>query len=884
MKKIRLTQLLFIITIVLLAGCATTGDEAVSGSVPVATDRFDEIISQRSAVLQEIDSTTVIINEVSFWNTTEFEADDGSFPRWIELKNSSDEPQQIEGWRVVIHDADGTSSRFSAFPSLELTAGEIRIIAFVPELSKLPVRAIRFGAELPDTTTAIELIDGEQNRIDRFDITPVAESDWTQPSKSDFSQLRDTILLHEIRVGSTATPGIDNNVRIEAPRFSYESGFFDELEMSFDVSTIPEGYQIRYTINDGLTWEDDVHLGIRDWDYPTMVSGVAYSEPVTLTETAVVKARMYAPSGACSELVTKTYFIGEETSLPVVSLTADPADLWDDYQGIYTAGLDAEDPNYKKKAFRMVDFSYFKDNTVSEPVIDESYIFRIYGLSSRGYAQKSVAIYAKEPGTTDRIPNEFFSEGSAKDIESFYSIVLRNSGGDNPRSMFRDALATDITTGYGVEKQDYSPTIVFLNGQYWGIYNIREKINEYLIEDQTGADPDNIDLIEGSYRDSMAVKEGDFIAMDELFTLVNTVDAKYEKTYAIYEEMIDIDNFIDYVIFQVFINNGDWPWSNSKYWRPRTEDGRWRFILFDTDESFDTEEFNTKNFPDVGYPKGLPSFDMLAYVYSDENSSLVSKTLRQLMRNQGFYDKFFARYEYLLDTHLTSKMLQDKIDNHVDLIEEEMARHCDRWTYEDFILEKYSYRDLENWYHEVQVIRDFSDERIDYIEAFLVDFKNRIQPPSLSRIDNGGFEEEDLSMWNTGWSSDKVFTEVIEMDDSQVGYFKILEGGKNPWDSVALAYDNIMIDEGETLRFSFDIKAESRFKEGDFIRMIILESESYDTIATKDFVPSTDWENERMTFSYSGPTIFTGRLQIRVGNLPTGQEVYIDNLTIEVAE
>ncbi len=886
MKQIRLIQLLSLITLlIILASCATTGEEPVSASTQVAaTDRFDDIISQRSAELQQKDTTTVIINEVSFWNTTEYEAIDGSFPRWIELKNASDQPQQIEGWRVVIHDRDGSTSRFSAFPDLELNPGEIRVIAFVPELSKLPVRAIRFGAELPDTTSAIELIDGDEKSIDRFDITPIKENDWTLPSKSDFSQLRDTILIQEIRVGSSATPGLDNDVVIPTPRFTHESGFFDELIMSFDVSLLPEGYQIRYTINDGLDWEADVHLGIREWSYPTLVSGLAYTAPVPLTETSVIKARMYAQSGACSDMITKTYFIGEDTSLPIVSLSVDPADLWDDYQGIYTAGVDAEDPNYAKKAFRLVDFSYFEDNTATEPVIDDSYIFRIYGLSSRGYNQKSLAIYAKDPGTTERIPNEFFTEGSAKDIDSFYSIVLRNSGGDNPRTMFRDALATELTTGYGVEKQDYSSTIVFINGQYWGIYNIREKINEYFIEDHTGVDPNNVDLIEGSYRDSMEIKEGTFDAMDELFFLAKNIDPKYEMTYAMYDEMIDIDNFIDYVIFQMFINNGDWPWSNTKFWRPHTFDGKWRFILFDTDESFDTEEFNTQYFPDEGYPKGLPSFDMIAYVYSEENSSLVSIMLRQLMKNQGFYDTFFARYEYLLDTHLTSQMLQDKIDHHVDLIEEEMPRHCDRWTYEDLELENHSYRELDNWYHEVQVMRDFSTQRAEFVESHIVAFQAAVKPPGLGRIDNGDFEKDDLSMWDMRWSADKVFTEVIDHDDSKVGYFKILEGGENPWDAVAYAYDNILIDDGETLRLSFDIKAGSKFKSGEFIRMIILESASYDTIVTKDFVPSEDWEKERMTFTYDGPTVYTGRLQLRVGNISTGQEVFIDNLSIDVVE
>ncbi len=883
-NKTIFTIVLTLISLSFLTGCATMEEEK---QLPAYTpERFASVVTSRTAAVKEVEPPTVVINEVSLWNHSEYEALDGEFPHWLELKNYSDVPQQLEGWKLILHDQDGTELKFPAFPAVELKPGGIRMIVFVPKLSSLPVRgAIRFGADLPDTTASIELVDGTGVQVDLFTILPGKPYDWYAPIERDYSQLRDARLLSEVRIGTVATPGIENDSVISGPGFTADSGFYPEMvNLEFDTERLPEGYQIRYTINDGLVWDDDIYYGKRDWDYPTMASGIEYTGPVTLTETSVVKARVYSPTGACGPMEMKSFFVGEETSLPIVSLTTDPADLWDDVEGIYTAGTDPDAPNYAEKAFRQVHFEYFGTNTAASPLIDEDYIFRIYGLSSRGYPQKSMAFYAKEPGTTDRIPNEFFHTGSAKDIESFYSIVLRNSGGDNPRTMFRDAMATDLATGYDLEKQDYSPMILFINGQYWGIYNIREKINEYFIEDNTGVDPKGIDLIEGSYRDSMEVKEGSFDALDELLNLTRTVDPKFAVTYRMYEELVDIDNFIDYVIFQVFINNGDWPWSNTKMWRPRTEDGKWRFIMFDTDESMDTEEYNTQFFPDEGYPKGRPDFDMISYVYSEENSSIVSKLFRQLMRNEEFHERFISRFAYLLDTHLTAEMLQGKVDNHVSLIRAEMPRHTERWTFTDEVTGESSYKTMEIWEHEVQVVRDFSDQRGGYITQYLSDFSERVQPYEQVLLANGDFEDEDLSMWNMVWSEDMVHSEVIEVDGSRVGYLKVLEGGENPWDAVAYVYDDIMVEGEEQLRLSFDMKVGNKLKGDELVRVILLESDSYETIAVKDFSPTQKWDTFRMTFTYEHPTIFTGRLQFRIGNLGTGQEVFLDNITLEEVE
>ncbi len=876
------TMTIGIILLLLVAGCETIEPNSEEPFSVKDEKRYEEIINDRCARLNRQDVSSVVINEVSIWNHSELETEDGEFPSWLEIKNNMELPQSIEGWRIKIHDQDGSSLVLPPFPALMLEPDEIKVIAFVPKLSKLPVVSIRVGTDLPKSTIALELLDPMGTSVNLFNLNEVAPYDWTQPSKRDFSQFRRTSLVREILSGCHATPGLENDVIIPSPVFKQDSGFFEEFILQFETSTLPEGYQIVYTINDGQLWDDDVLFGYHKWDYPTLVSGVRYTGPVTLDKTSVVKARVFAPSGACGPLETRTYFIGEKTDLPIVSLTIDPADLWDAVEGIYTEGPDPEDRNYLKKAYRSLHMEYFPDDSSIASVIDGDFPFRIFGYYSRYYPQKSLAIYANSHRKSDLIPNFFFETGSAKDIDSLSAIVMRNSGGDNSRTMFRDALATEITTGYDIEMQDNRAVIAFINGQYWGIYNIREKINEYFLEDHTGMNPQKIDLIEGVYREYMTVNEGDFEKMDELIELIKNYDPKYEIAYNQYGDLIDIDNFIDYMIFQVFINNTDWPWNNTKYWRPRTEDGKWRFILFDTDGCMDTKEYHTSHLPEEGYAHGLSSFDMLSFVSSENNPAVVCKLLARLLRNQEFYDKFIARFEFLLDTHLTSEMFQEKIDEHVGNIEGEIPRHCDRWTYKDEETGEHIKRSFEVWEQEVQVLRDFVDQRIDYIEEYLTAFQERVHPPGLERIENGGFEDEDYSMWNMVWSEDSVNSRILELDGSRVGYLKMIEGEKNPWDAVSYVYDDIFMQTGEILKFSFDVRVNTKLTGDEVLRVKIFEITSHDMIAVKDFIPRTDWNRESMTFTYSGPTIFSGRMQFRVGNLNTGQEMYLDNITLEV--
>ena len=147
---------------------------------------------------------------------------------------------------------------------------------------------------------------------------------------------------------------------------------------------------------------------------------------------------------------------------------------------------------------------------------------------------------------------------------------------------------TDLVKNLDMDIAAFEPVVLYLNGNYWGHLNLREKINEDYLEGNHGVDADKIDLLEYTSRilsgsNKQYLKLVDFLENNTLES-----DSMY-KTVAV---QIDVNNFIDYQLSQIYFNNTDWPGNNLKYWKPQTEEGKWRWILFDTDFGFGLDSVN----------------------------------------------------------------------------------------------------------------------------------------------------------------------------------------------------------------------------------------------------------------------------------------------------
>jgi hypothetical protein len=203
----------------------------------------------------------------------------------------------------------------------------------------------------------------------------------------------------------------------------------------------------------------------------------------------VIRARSYLNDSVFSIVKTNSYFINEKTTLPVVSVSTDPANLWDSKIGIYVAG---EHPwlNYMQDWERPANIELYETDGTQAFSIDVG--IRIHGEYSRNYPQKSLSLFARKIYGSGKIKYKIFPDLS---IEGFEDILLHNSGVDWNKSMLRDAITHMLVKNINIDMLYYRPAIAFLNGEYWGIHNIREKANENYIASHYNIDRDSLELV-----------------------------------------------------------------------------------------------------------------------------------------------------------------------------------------------------------------------------------------------------------------------------------------------------------------------------------------------------------------------------------------------------
>jgi len=484
---------------------------------------------------------------------------------------------------------------------------------------------------------------------------------------------------------SNITPGYQSILLTNEPDFTPIGGFYSgttTLTLTADSSA-----NIYYT---------------RDGSEPDE-SSYRYSNPIKVSEPTVIRAKSFHPSLFPSQIATHTYFINEEKTLPVISLSTDPVHLWDSRLGIYsnnTSRWEWEKP---------VHVEFFEDNGELGFSIDAG--MEIYGWGGSFFDQKSLAIYARGKYGYPELNYQLFPN---LDVNVFEAFILRNSGNDWWSTLFRDAMITSLMKGTEVDFQAYRPSVVYLNGEYWGIHNIREKINEHFIASHHDIDPDNIDFLEYKEMPEPLIHHGDALHYNTMYEFISDNNLEDEDNYEVVKSMMDINNFIDYQIGEIFCANLDWPANNSKYWRPRTPEGKWRWIMYDTDTGFSLWDDIWDDSPSKGW--GL---DFIAHATEDEqswgypedwpNAPWSTQILRGLLENKAFKNEFINRFADYLNTRFHPDSLKDKIEVFETRIESEIPYHVDRWD-----------RDVENWDNEVKKVKTFASHRASYVRNHIV--------------------------------------------------------------------------------------------------------------------------------------------------------------------
>ncbi|MCF8230792.1 MAG: CotH kinase family protein [Bacteroidales bacterium] len=506
--------------------------------------------------------------------------------------------------------------------------------------------------------------------------------DYTDIVQTGHSLGRSNNIPNSIHYFDSPTPGAPNPAGKKnyttKPYITVESGFYEEPVEVRVMSNMFES-TVRYTL---------------DGSPPTNESPV-YEGPLTFDSTVVLRARAYVEGYLAGEIATRTYLIGEDVDLPVFSVSMDPHLLWDEEEGMYVKGDDAEPTfpyygaNFWNDWERPAHVEYFNDE--HDKVMGQKVGIKIHGSVSRAYDMKSLRLNARGIYGHSRMKYKFFP---GKEDQTYKKLILRNSGQDFNKSHFRDGLMNKMVQNKThIDNMAYKPTVVFLNGQYWGIHNMREKIGKWYVGDNhPEADIENLDML----FDNFNVIEGDIIHYWHMIDFLDHTMIFDEQAYDSLQQLLDIKNYTDYFASEIYYSNLDWPNNNIKYWRPKREAGRWRYIMFDLD-------------PGMGMNTS-PSFNMLDRVLHDnfpytDNPDI----LRKMLQYEDYEHDFINRFADLLNTIFKPENVQQSIDSVVASIEDEMPRHMEKWD-----------GSLSVWENNINSITNFADNRAEFQRQHLM--------------------------------------------------------------------------------------------------------------------------------------------------------------------
>ncbi len=453
--------------------------------------------------------------------------------------------------------------------------------------------------------------------------------------------------------------------------FSLEGGFFNQ---PLEIELSAPGAEIFYTLNG---------------NHPSRKSR-RYDQPIPISETTIVRAVAYRDKEH-GPILSQTYFLYEPTTqLPVVSIGISPWLLFDREHGMFMLGSKADHEKESKPGAnfwtrREVSASVEIYESDGRCVYNNRSGFRLFGGMSRLFPQKSIALVARKQFGPSRFDHPLFGEGGPDKVKFF---ILRNGGSDYHHAHFRDALITSVTKNWNLDVQAHRTALVYINGKYWGVYHIREKINRYFINDHHDIDKDSLDILEHQ----MTRKRGSRRHYLRMLDYLKTHSLADPANYAYIWSQMEVDNYMDHQIAQIYFDNRD-AGGNIRFWRPQNPHGRWRWILYDTDWGMGLYDHDA-------WQNNSLAFHTEAHGPSWPNPPWSTFILRKLMENKRFQQDFLNRFADRLNTNLKSEAILEEIARFYRQMEPEMPRHLDRWKLP-----------AARWEREVEVLRTFARER-----------------------------------------------------------------------------------------------------------------------------------------------------------------------------
>ena len=622
-------------------------------------------------------SADLTLNEIVSSNGSTIADEDGNFEDWIEIHNPDPGSVDLAGWGLS--DSPGSPYEW-VFPSPTLISGGGYLLVWASKKDRVtPGAALHTNFSIsadgetitltrPDGITADSVALPEVPRNTSFGHKPGQGAAWfyfEQPTPG----------------AANTTPGfVDLTL---PPAFSHSAGFYT-TGFNLDLTASP-GWAVYYTLDGSdpdpsrvgggkkAYRETRLRTGLIPVASRANVANVFSAIPTTgliypwlpewqppvgkVFKGTVVKAAAYDPAtGRMSKTVTRTFFVNPDMatrygSLPVISLVSDYVNLFDPATGIYVPGETYGDENRQQNFWlgwaREASVEYFEGN--GTPGFSGDFEISIQGNTSSESMQKGLNVIARDEIGPSAIRQPLFENTAfrASKLSEFKRFVLRAWGSSrNWPVFFADAYHQSLAASSDLDLQAYRPAIVFINGEYWGLHEIRESIkNSWYHQAYTGIDRDDpgFDLIDDA---KPGADEGDTVHWDETWYYIDSHNLANDAAYDYVATRIDVQNFAEYIIHCVFAGKRDWPEQNESKWRPRTPDGKWRWSQYDMDHGLSDW--------------GKPEHDMLAQAIDGPISNYGPEPLLlELLKNPRFKKLFINTYADWLNSYFRSSVAED---------------------------------------------------------------------------------------------------------------------------------------------------------------------------------------------------------------------------------
>lgn len=561
----------------------------------------------------------VVINEVMARNESFLADANGNYYDWIELKNNTDQGINLHGYSL----GKGSEEQTYFFPDYDLPANGFAVFFADAEADVNGTSEyVPFSLSASGETLSLCNVDCKEQQVFETGLLEINAS-------SGLNAEGERVFFEKPSPGET-----NDSVFVK----SYSA----PVQFSIDGGEIPGGQLLVLSAEDGA----GIYFTM-DGSIPTS-SDNRFVEPIPLDSSRTVRAIAIADGQLPSMVTTHTYMVEVEHDLPIMALSTEPEHLFG-YGGIYSNSFqDIEVPVH-------VEF-YESDGLLA---LDFDAGFEIFGGTSQKEPQKSFAFHLRKAYGTEEINYPLFS---GNEVTSFKHFLLRTSGQDMYMTKIRDAfIQKAVQEVIDIDVMDSRPCVVYINGEYWGLYNIREKINEDYLASHHGVDPDQVDLLVWNGTAMAGSNE----AYKALVEYVASHDMQNQDYYEYATSQIDVDNFIDYLIIQSYFGNTDS--GNIKFWRDQNG-GKWRWILYDMDWALFMSTYQWNNISQIFNPDGMGFSDW------------INTTLHvNLMKNEQFRDEFIERYALYTRTIFSPERLLPIYDAMIAEIRSEMPGQLERW-------------------------------------------------------------------------------------------------------------------------------------------------------------------------------------------------------------